>query len=105
MTSEVWVGTGIRRRGHGERARWRVMYGYVRPHRLALLAGGLLSVISDATALALPLVVKLLISDLGQHHGFGGPPQHVAAHRAQRGVGHHQSRHQQEDTGHGAVVA
>src|SRR5215469_9298728 len=48
------------------------MYGYVRPHRLALLAGGLLSVISDATALALPLVVKLLISDLGQRRAVVG---------------------------------
>ena len=55
-----------------DRASWRVMYGYVRPHRLALLAGGLLSVISDATALALPLVVKLLISDLGQHRAVVG---------------------------------
>ena len=92
MTSEVWVGTGIRRRGHGERARWRIMYGYVRPHRLALLAGGLLSLFTAATGLALPLVVRALIGDLSHH-------------RAQRGVGHHQSRHQQEDTGHGAVVA
>ncbi len=43
------------------------MYSYVRPHRLALLAGGLLSLLTSATGLALPLVVKLLINDLGQH--------------------------------------
>ena len=42
----------------GERARWRVMYGYVRPHRLALVAGGLLSLLTAATGLALPLVVR-----------------------------------------------
>lgn len=67
MTSEVWVGAGIRRRARGERARWRVMYGYVRPHRLALLAGGVLSLLTAATGLALPLVVRALIGDLGNH--------------------------------------
>ena len=67
MTSEVWVGAGIRRRAHGERARWRVMYGYVRPHRLALLAGGALSLLTAATGLVLPLVVRALIGDLGNH--------------------------------------
>ena len=49
------------------RATWRVMYGYVRPHRLALLAGAVLSLLTAATGLALPLVVRGLISDLGQH--------------------------------------
>src|SRR5690349_24832081 len=49
------------------RANWRVMYGYVRPHRLALLAGAVLSLLTGATGLALPLVVRGLISDLGQH--------------------------------------
>jgi ABC-type multidrug transport system fused ATPase/permease subunit len=67
VTSEVWVGGGIRRRARGERARWRVMYGYVRPHRLALLAGGVLSLLTAATGLALPLVVRALIGDLGNH--------------------------------------
>jgi ABC-type multidrug transport system fused ATPase/permease subunit len=50
-----------------ERARWRVMYGYVRPHRRALVAGGALSLLTGATGLALPLVVRALIEDLGQH--------------------------------------
>jgi len=54
-------------RAGGERARWRVMYGYVRPHRLALLAGGMLSLLTAATGLALPLVVRALIDDLGHH--------------------------------------
>jgi ABC-type multidrug transport system fused ATPase/permease subunit len=67
VTSEVWMGAGIRRRARGERARWRVMYGYVRPHRLALLAGGVLSLLTAATGLALPLVVRALIGDLGNH--------------------------------------
>lgn len=43
------------------------MYGYVRPHRLALLAGALLSLLTAATGLALPLVVRALIGDLGNH--------------------------------------
>jgi ABC-type multidrug transport system fused ATPase/permease subunit len=43
------------------------MYGYVRPHRAALLVGGLLSLCTSATGLALPLVVRVLIGDLGQH--------------------------------------
>jgi len=51
----------------GERARWRVMYGYVRPHRGTLLAGGVLSLLTGATGLGLPLVVRALIVDLGRH--------------------------------------
>jgi len=43
------------------------MYSYVRPYRLALLAGGVLSLVTAATGLALPLVVRALIGDLGQH--------------------------------------
>src|SRR5690348_10261284 len=58
---------GVPRRARGERARWRVMYGYVRPHRLALLAGAVLSLLTAATGLALPLVVRALIGDLGNH--------------------------------------
>ena len=67
MTSEVWIPGGVPHRAQGERARWRVMYGYVRPHRLALLAGGMLSLLTSATGLALPLVVRALIGDLGNH--------------------------------------
>ncbi len=51
----------------GERARWRVMYGYVRPHRGTLLAGAGLNLVTGATGLALPLVVRALIVDLGHH--------------------------------------
>jgi ATP-binding cassette subfamily C protein len=43
------------------------MYDYVRPHRLALLAGAVLSLLTAATGLALPLVVRALIGDLGNH--------------------------------------
>jgi len=67
VTSEVWIAGGVPQRAQGERARWRVMYDYVRPHRLALLAGAVLSLLTAATGLALPLVVRALIGDLGNH--------------------------------------
>ena len=67
MTGEVWVSSEVPERADGERATWRVMYAYVRPHRLALLAGGILSLLTGATGLALPLVVRVLIGDLGSH--------------------------------------
>jgi ABC-type multidrug transport system fused ATPase/permease subunit len=67
VTTDVWLMPGAPRRARGERARWRVMYGYVRPHRLALLAGAVLSLLTAATGLALPLVVRALIGDLGNH--------------------------------------
>ena len=59
-----------RGRPPADRASLRVMYGYVRPHRLALLAGGLLSLATSATGLLLPLVVRALIDDLSRHRGL-----------------------------------
>jgi ABC-type multidrug transport system fused ATPase/permease subunit len=46
---------------------WRVLAGYVRPHRWALLSGGLLSLATGATGLALPLAARDLVGDLGHH--------------------------------------
>jgi ATP-binding cassette subfamily C protein len=43
---------------------WRLLLGYVRPHRWALLLGALLSLLTGATGLALPLVARELIDDL-----------------------------------------
>ncbi|HEY1668125.1 MAG TPA: ABC transporter ATP-binding protein [Trebonia sp.] len=51
------------------RAGLRVMYGYIRPRRFALLGGGLLSLATGVTGLLLPLVVRALISDLSEHRG------------------------------------
>ncbi|MGP4113503.1 ABC transporter ATP-binding protein [Streptomyces sp. 4N509B] len=45
---------------------WRVLLGYVRPHRGALALGALLSLATTATGLALPLVAQRLISDLSE---------------------------------------
>jgi ABC-type multidrug transport system fused ATPase/permease subunit len=59
-----------RGRPPADRASLRVMYGYVRSHRLALLAGGLLSLATSATGLLLPLVVRALIDDLSRHRGL-----------------------------------
>ncbi|MFD1657131.1 ABC transporter ATP-binding protein [Streptomyces caeni] len=44
---------------------WRLLLGYVRPHRWALFAGGLLGLVTGATGLLLPLVARALIDDLG----------------------------------------
>lgn len=41
------------------------MLGYARPYWLALVGGGLLSLATSATGLALPLVVRELIGALG----------------------------------------
>ena len=54
-------------RASGERAHWRVIYGYVRPHRSLFLAGGVLSLATGATGLGLPLIVRALIGDLSRH--------------------------------------
>jgi ATP-binding cassette subfamily C protein len=53
-----------------ERASLREMYAYIRPQRLALLSGGLLSLATGATGLLLPLVVRVLIGDLSRHRGL-----------------------------------
>lgn len=46
-------------------APWRVLLGYARPYRWILVVGGLLSLATSATGLALPLVVRELIEGLG----------------------------------------
>jgi ATP-binding cassette subfamily C protein len=48
-------------------AAWRSMLGYVRPHRWALLAGGVLSLATTATGLALPLAARRLVETLADH--------------------------------------
>jgi ABC-type multidrug transport system fused ATPase/permease subunit len=63
-------GPMARRRLQNERASPREMYGYIRPQRLALLAGAVLSLATGVTGLLLPLVVRLLIEDLSRHRGI-----------------------------------
>jgi ABC-type multidrug transport system fused ATPase/permease subunit len=47
------------------RGAWRVLLAYARPFRFALVGGGVLSLATAATGLALPLVVRELIAELG----------------------------------------
>ena len=63
-------GPMARRKLKNERASLREMYGYIRPQRLALLAGAVLSLATGATGLLLPLIVRLLIEDLSRHRGI-----------------------------------
>ncbi|MYS75854.1 ATP-binding cassette domain-containing protein [Streptomyces sp. SID5926] len=51
---------------------WRLLLSYVRPHRTALFAGALLSLLTGATGLLLPLVARELIDDLAQDRAITG---------------------------------
>ncbi|WP_155054123.1 ABC transporter ATP-binding protein [Streptomyces blattellae] len=51
---------------------WRLLLGYVRPHRWALLTGALLSLVTGGTALLLPLVARELIDDLSHDRTITG---------------------------------
>jgi ATP-binding cassette subfamily C protein len=45
---------------------WRVLLGYVRPYRGWLALGGLLSLVTGATGLILPLAARALVDNLGR---------------------------------------
>ncbi|MFJ8185682.1 ABC transporter ATP-binding protein [Streptomyces sp. NPDC096105] len=51
---------------------WRLLLSYVRPHRWALLGGAVLSLVTGATGLALPLVARELIDDLAADRAVTG---------------------------------
>lgn len=51
---------------------WRMLLGYVRPHRWTLLGGAVLSLVTGATGLALPLVAKHLIEALSDDRPITG---------------------------------
>ncbi|MBV7694640.1 ABC transporter ATP-binding protein [Streptomyces sp. TRM70350] len=51
---------------------WRMLLGYVRPHRWALLVGAVLSLVTGATGLLLPLVARELIDDLAHDRAITG---------------------------------
>ncbi|MFJ5274232.1 ABC transporter ATP-binding protein [Streptomyces sp. NPDC088358] len=50
---------------------WRLLLGYVRPHRWALFAGALLALTTGGTGLLLPLVARGLIDDLSHDRPIG----------------------------------
>ncbi|MFF2852188.1 ABC transporter ATP-binding protein [Streptomyces sp. NPDC058001] len=56
-----------------EQPAWRLLFGYARPHRWALLAGALLALVTGATGLALPLVARSLIENLSKDEAITGP--------------------------------
>ncbi|MGK5531109.1 ABC transporter ATP-binding protein [Streptomyces sp. URMC 129] len=56
----------------GDPPPWRVLLGYVRPHRGAMLLGALLSLATGATGLALPLVAQELIQSLSEDRSISG---------------------------------
>ncbi|WP_416981956.1 ABC transporter ATP-binding protein [Streptomyces sp. T028] len=56
----------------GIRPPWRLLLDYVRPHRGSLLAGAVLSLVTGATGLLLPLVARGLIEDLSHDRAITG---------------------------------
>lgn len=52
---------------------WRQLLHYVRPYRWVLLAGALLALLTSATGLALPLVARGLVNDLGHDRSITAP--------------------------------
>ncbi|MET9196118.1 ABC transporter ATP-binding protein [Streptomyces olivaceus] len=51
---------------------WRLLLSYIRPHRGALAAGALLSLLTGAAGLLLPLVARELIDDLAHDRAITG---------------------------------
>ncbi|GAA2859863.1 ABC transporter ATP-binding protein [Streptosporangium fragile] len=56
-----------------ETASWRLLFGYIRPHRKALMLGGVLSLIGSAAGLAMPLLAKTVIDAFGEQRSLLGP--------------------------------
>jgi ATP-binding cassette subfamily C protein len=58
--------------GPSDEPAWRVLSTYVRPYRRWLLLGGLLSLVTGATGLILPLAARHLVDNLGHGGAVGG---------------------------------
>ncbi|MEU5281836.1 ABC transporter ATP-binding protein [Streptomyces asoensis] len=56
----------------GGRPPWRLLLDYVRPHGRSLFVGAVLSLVTGATGLLLPLVARKLIDDLGHDRSISG---------------------------------
>ncbi|MFD0889581.1 ABC transporter transmembrane domain-containing protein, partial [Streptosporangium algeriense] len=56
-----------------ETASWRLLLAYIRPHRPALLLGGVLSLVGSLAGLAMPLLAKTVIDAFGANQSLVGP--------------------------------
>ncbi|GAA0954083.1 ABC transporter ATP-binding protein [Nonomuraea longicatena] len=55
------------------KAPWRLMVEYVRPHSKVLLLGGILSLVGSAAGLAMPLLAKYVVDAFGEGGSMTGP--------------------------------
>ncbi|WP_344589025.1 ABC transporter ATP-binding protein [Actinomadura vinacea] len=56
-----------------ERPAWRVLFGVVRPHRRAVVGGGLLALVGGLAGLLEPLAAKAVVDALGRGGSLWGP--------------------------------
>ena len=56
-----------------ETASWHLLLAYMRPHRRALLLGGVLSLVGSFAGLAMPLLAKVVIDAFDDHRSLVGP--------------------------------
>lgn len=65
--------SGARRHRRLRQPALRLLLGYLSPHRWMLLAGWLGGILAGVTALAQPMVTKMIIETLGQRGSLAGP--------------------------------
>ncbi|MCT9929170.1 ABC transporter ATP-binding protein/permease [Planotetraspora sp. A-T 1434] len=63
----------MRLSGLGARSSWRLLYGLVRPHKRALLLGGVLTLVGSFAGLAMPILAKSVIDAFGKGGDLVGP--------------------------------
>jgi ABC-type multidrug transport system fused ATPase/permease subunit len=52
---------------------WRMLLAHISPHRWTLVGGGFLGFLGGLAVLAQPMVAKLVVDSLGEHHSLVGP--------------------------------
>ncbi|MEZ0074034.1 ABC transporter ATP-binding protein [Planotetraspora sp. GP83] len=56
----------MRLSGLGARSSWRLLYGLIRPHKRALLLGGVFTLVGSFAGLAMPILAKSVIDAFGK---------------------------------------
>ncbi|GAA4218486.1 ATP-binding cassette subfamily B protein [Streptosporangium album] len=56
-----------------ETASWRLLLASIRPHRRALLTGGILSLVGSLAGLSMPFLAKVVIDAFGEQRSLVGP--------------------------------